>query len=452
MRTVNPATGSVILEYAEIGTGALEERLAVAARTFAAWRTTSFAERADLLLRAASRLRSRKSELARLMTLEMGKPVLQAEAEVEKCAWVCDFYAEKAEEFLAPEPREAGARQSFVRFDPLGPILAIMPWNFPFWQVIRFAAPCLAAGNVALLKHAPNVAGCALAIDELFRVAGFPPGAFQALIISEEQAASVIADPRVRGVSFTGSDRGGSRVAQLAGRGVKRLVLELGGSDPFVVLEDADLERALTAAVASRTLNSGQSCIAAKRFVVHASLAARFAEGLAERMRALRIGDPAEPGTEVGPIARADLRDNLDRQVRESVAKGAKVLCGGVPLPGPGFYYAPTVLADVALGMPAADEETFGPVAAVLAARDEEDAVRLANATPYGLAASVWSADAQRALRLVPRIEAGSVFVNDYPKSDPRVPFGGVKRSGYGRELAREGIREFVNAKTVQVA
>ncbi|MGQ0721526.1 MAG: NAD-dependent succinate-semialdehyde dehydrogenase [Candidatus Eiseniibacteriota bacterium] len=452
MRTVNPATGSLILEYAEIGAGALEARLAAAARAFAAWRTTAFAERGRLLRSAASRLRARKPELARLMTLEMGKPVRQAEAEVEKCAWVCEFYADKAEEFLAPEPRDAGVRQSFVRFDPLGPVLAVMPWNFPFWQVIRFAAPCLAAGNVALLKHAPNVAGCALAMEELFRGAGFPAGAFQALIISEEQAAAVITDPRVRGVSFTGSDRGGSRVAELAGRGIKTLVLELGGSDPFVVLEDADLERALPAAAASRTLNSGQSCIAAKRFVVHVSLAGRFAEGLAERMRALRIGDPADPDTEIGPMARADLRENLDRQVQESVTKGAKVLCGGAPLPGPGFFYAPTVLADVAPGMPAADEETFGPVAAVLAARDDEDAVRLANATPYGLAASIWTADPERALRLVPRIDAGTVFVNDFPKSDPRVPFGGVKRSGYGRELSREGIREFVNAKTVWVA
>jgi succinate-semialdehyde dehydrogenase/glutarate-semialdehyde dehydrogenase len=452
MQTMNPATGALILEYAEIGPGALEERLARSVEIFAEWRRTPFEERARLLRNAGTALRGRKRELARLMTLEMGKPVRQAEAEVEKCAWVCEYYAEHAEAFLSPEPRESGARQSFVRFDPLGPILAIMPWNFPFWQVIRFAAPCLAAGNVALLKHAPNVAGCALAIEELFRAAGFPRGAFQALIISEEQAASVIQDPRVRGVSFTGSDRAGSRVAELAGRSVKTLVLELGGSDPFVVLEDADLEQALPAAVASRTLNSGQSCIAAKRFVVHASLAGRFAEGLAERMRSLRIGDPADPATDVGPMARADLRENLDRQVRESEAKGAKVLCGGVALPGPGFFYAPTVLADVAPGMPAADEETFGPVAAVIAARDEEDAVRLANATPYGLAASVWTGDAERGLRLASAIDAGTVFVNDFPKSDPRMPFGGVKRSGYGRELAREGILEFVNAKTVQVA
>jgi succinate-semialdehyde dehydrogenase/glutarate-semialdehyde dehydrogenase len=449
---MNPATGALILEYAEIGPGALEERLARSVEIFAEWRRTPVAERARLLRNAGTALRGRKSELARLMTLEMGKPLRQAEAEVEKCAWVCEYYAERAEVFLSPEPRESGARQSFVRFDPLGPILAIMPWNFPFWQVVRFAAPCLAAGNVVLLKHAPNVAGCALAIEELFRAASFPRGAFQALLISEEQAAGVIVDSRVRGVSFTGSDRGGSRVAELAGRGVKTLVLELGGSDPFLVLEDADLDRALPAAVASRTLNSGQSCIAAKRFVVHASLAGRFAEGLAERMQSLRIGDPADPATDVGPMARADLRENLDRQVRESVARGAKVLCGGVALPGPGFFYPPTVLADVTPGMPAADEETFGPVAAVIAARDEEDAVRLANATPYGLAASIWTADPERGLRLATRIEAGTVFVNDFPKSDPRMPFGGVKRSGYGRELAREGILEFVNAKTVQVA
>jgi len=452
MRSVNPANGEVVREYEETSPAEVEARLARAEKAFPAWRGASLEERTDRLRRAAAVLRGRKDEWARLMTVEMGKPIAQAEAEAEKCAWVCDFYADHAAAFLAPDPRESAARESFVRFDPIGPVLAIMPWNFPFWQVLRFAAPGLAAGNVGLLKHAPTVTGCALAIERLLAEAGFPEGTFQALVLSEARTAPVIEDPRVRGVSLTGSDRAGSVVGALAGGGLKKVVLELGGSDPFVVLADADLDRALDGAVTGRTLNSGQSCIAAKRFLVHASLAEDFARRLAERMGALRVGDPADRATEIGPLAREDLRENLDRQVRESVAKGARALCGGTPLPGPGWFYAPTVLADVRPGMPAADEETFGPVAAVLSFRDEEEAVRLANATPYGLGASVWTRDPERAKRLAPRIDAGSVFVNDFVKSDPRLPFGGVKRSGHGRELAREGILEFVNVKTVWVA
>jgi succinate-semialdehyde dehydrogenase/glutarate-semialdehyde dehydrogenase len=452
LSSVNPATGDVLREWEETAPDDVEARVARAVAAQAAWRDVPFAERARLLGAAADLLQERSDRYARLMTEEMGKPLGQAKAEAEKCAWVCRWYAERAERLLAPEPRESDAAEAFVRFDPLGPVLAIMPWNFPFWQVARFAAPCISAGNVALLKHAPNVCGCSVALEELFADAGFPEGVFQSLLLSNEAAAPVIADARVRGVSFTGSDRGGAQVAEIAGRSVKRIVLELGGSDPFVVLEDADLESALEGAVTARTLNSGQSCIAAKRFLVHASLEERFTEGMAERMRALVVGDPVDGATQVGPLAREDLRENLARQVRESVAKGARVLCGGAAVAGPGWYWEPTVLAGVRPGMPAADEETFGPVAAVLAFADDDEAVRLANDTPYGLGASVWSADAERAKRLAARIDAGSVFVNDFVKSDPRLPFGGVKRSGHGRELSVEGIREFVNVKTVVVA
>ncbi|NNE44206.1 MAG: NAD-dependent succinate-semialdehyde dehydrogenase [Gemmatimonadetes bacterium] len=449
--TRNPATGEVLKEYPEHAAGEVERRLAAAEAAFGPWRREDVAVRVAPLRRLGALLRERAPEYGRLMTEEMGKPLAQAVAEAEKCARAADFYAEHAADFLAPEPRETDRGRSFVRFDPLGVILGIMPWNFPFWQVVRFAAPTLAAGNTVLLKHAPSVTGCSLALERLFNEAGFPEGAYQSLLIADADAAPVIQDERVRGVSFTGSDRGGSEVAALAGRAVKTLVLELGGSDPFVVFEDADLDAAVDGAVAGRTLNSGQSCVAAKRFIVHESRAADFADALAERMQALVTGDPTDPATDVGPLARPDLRDHLARQVDESVAKGARLLCGGEALDRPGSFYAPTVLADVTPGMPAADEETFGPVAAVLSFRDEADAVRLANATPYGLASSIWTGDPERAARVVPRIDAGAVFVNDFVKSDPRLPFGGVKRSGYGRELSREGIREFVNAKTVVI-
>src|SRR5438093_595911 len=404
-------------------------------------------------MRDAGRLlRERKTQHARTMALEMGKPLMQGEAEAEKCAWVCDYYAEHAERFLADEPRETDASKAFVRFDPIGPVLAIMPWNFPFWQVFRFAAPALMAGNAGLLKHAPNVTRCALGIEAIFQEAGFPEGLFRALILSNEAAATVIADPRVRAGAVTGSDRAGSQVAERAGRHLKKTVLELGGSDPFIVLEDADLARAAKVAAEARLQNSGQSCIAAKRFIVADRVAGQFTERLTAEMASRRVGDPLDPATAVGPQARLDLRANLHRQVEESVRRGAQLVLGGRLPDGPGAFYPPTVLTAVRPGTPAFDEETFGPVAAVMVARDDADAVRIANASVYGLGASVWTADPARGERIARELEAGSVFVNGLVKSDPRLPFGGVKRSGYGRELSEYGLREFVNIKTVWVA
>jgi succinate-semialdehyde dehydrogenase/glutarate-semialdehyde dehydrogenase len=449
--SVNPATGETIRVYEQLDGDSVEKRLARAETTFKAWRATSFDERAGLLRKAARLLRTRKSGYGRLMTEEMGKPIAQAEAEAEKCAWVCEFYAQHAEQLLAPEPRESDAREAFVRFDPLGPILAVMPWNFPFWQVFRFCAPALAAGNVALLKHASNVPGCALAIENLLEDAGFPRGCFQALLIPSSATDQVIADARIRGVTLTGSEHAGRKVAECAGRVVKKAVLELGGSDPFLILEDADLEKAVEAAVFSRTLNNGQSCISAKRFIVERKIRTDFEERFREGMAGLRVGDPLDPETDIGPLAREDLVDDLVRQVEGSVRQGARLLCGGKRLERPGWFYSPAVLAGVRPGMPAADEETFGPAAAVLEARGVEEAVDLANATPYGLGASIWTRDIDKGKRLAARIEAGCVCVNDFVKSDPRLPFGGVKLSGYGRELSREGIREFVNVKTVWV-
>jgi succinate-semialdehyde dehydrogenase/glutarate-semialdehyde dehydrogenase len=449
--TVNPATGESIRSHDEHSDGEVEKRLELAVEGFAAWREAGLGERAERLRAVSRLLRQGKERLGLLATQEMGKPLAEAAAEVEKCAWACDWYAEHAAELLAPEPRASDARESSVRFEPLGPLLAIMPWNFPFWQVFRFAAPALAAGNTVLLKPAPNVPACALAIEGLFEEAGFPGGSFQTLFIAVPAAGRLIADPRIRGVTLTGSDRAGASVGEAAGRAVKKVVLELGGSDPFLVLEDADVESAAQAAVAGRMVNSGQSCIAAKRFIVHRRHRERFEDLLRDRMERLAVGDPLSAETQVGPLARLDLLENLDRQVKESIARGARLLTGGERLRRPGFFYAPTVLADVRPGMAVADEETFGPVAPVLEARDEEEAVALANATPYGLGASIWTRDGERAKRLAARLEAGFVAVNGLVKSDPRLPFGGVKRSGYGRELSREGIREFVNVKTVVV-
>jgi succinate-semialdehyde dehydrogenase/glutarate-semialdehyde dehydrogenase len=452
LQSVNPATGEVLETFAETPAAELDRILGCAETAARDWRRRPVAERAERLRAAARMLRKRKAAYARAMALEMGKPLAQGEAEVEKCAWACDYYAEHAEAMLAAQPRESDARRSYVRFDALGPVFAIMPWNFPFWQVFRFAAPALVAGNAGILKHAPNVSRCALHIEAVFREAGFPDGLFRAVFLSNEAAGAVIADPRVRAVTLTGSDRAGSQVAAQAGRHLKKTVLELGGSDPFIVLEDADLDRAARTAAEARLLNSGQSCIAAKRFIVVAAVAERFLERFVAEMTARKLGDPLDPATQVGPQARLDLRANLHRQVLESVGRGAQVLAGGALPEGPGAFYPPTVLAAVAPGMPAFDEETFGPVAAVIRVRDEAEAVRLANASAYGLGASIWTEDRERGERLAGEIEAGSVFVNGLVKSDPRLPFGGVKRSGYGRELSEFGLREFVNIKTVWVA
>jgi succinate-semialdehyde dehydrogenase/glutarate-semialdehyde dehydrogenase len=452
LQSINPATDELVREYPEASEKDVAMALAEASCAAAGWKRTSFADRAPKMRRAADLLDERKEELARLMAVEMGKPLAGGRSEAEKCAWVCRYYADNAERFLAPEPADTDARKSFVAFLSLGPVLAVMPWNFPFWQVFRFAAPALMAGNAGLLKHSANVTGCALAIEQTFRDAGFPPPLFRALLVASKRVAGIIAAPEVKAVTLTGSTPAGRAVASKAGEMLKKTVLELGGSDPYVVLEDADLEAASETCVASRLINSGQSCIAAKRFIVVEPVRKRFEELFVEKMRARKMGDPLQPGIDVGPQARRDLRDDLHRQVQQSVKAGAKLLLGGQVPAGRGAFYPPTVLTGVRKGMPAYDEETFGPVAAIIAAKNEEDAVRQANDSPFGLGAAVFTADLERGERLaVEELEAGSCFVNASVKSDPRLPFGGIKESGYGRELAVFGIREFVNIKTVYV-
>jgi len=452
IESINPTTGEVLERFEETSEPELDRVLSAARAAFLEWRTVPFARRAQRMRNAAGVLRARAAQYARTMTLEMGKPIVQAEAEVEKCAWVCEYYAEHAEAFLAEQPRETDASRSYVRFDPLGPILAVMPWNFPFWQVFRFAAPALMAGNAGILKHASNVPRSALAIEEVFREAGFPRGLFSTVLVGSSAVAGLIADPRIVAVTLTGSDRAGSKVAEQAGRELKKTVLELGGSDPFIVLADADLAAAARAAADARLINSGQSCIAAKRFIVVEPVADQFLERFLHELRSRRMGDPLARETQVGPQARVDLRDSLHQQVEESVKRGAKLLLGGGIPAGKGAFYPPTLLAAVDKGMPAFDEETFGPVAAVIRAKDESDALRLANDSTFGLGASLWTQDHARAEGLAAQIEAGAVFVNGIVKSDPRLPFGGIKRSGYGRELSEYGIREFVNIKSVWIA
>jgi succinate-semialdehyde dehydrogenase/glutarate-semialdehyde dehydrogenase len=453
LRSVNPTDGSLVREYAEMRRDEAASALAGADRAFAGWRRTRFADRASLLRRAAAHLRQRGEDLARLMALEMGKPVAQGRAEVEKCAWVCEHYADHAERFLAPEEARTDAAKSYVAFEPLGPVLAVMPWNFPLWQVFRFAAPALMAGNVGLLKHASSVSGCALAIEEVLHAAGVPRDVFRTLLVGSSRVAALVEAPEVVAVTLTGSTPAGRAVAAKAGACLKKTVLELGGSDPYVVLEDADVEAAAETCAAARLINGGQSCIAAKRFVVVEPVRRRFEELLVERIRSRRLGDPLEEGVDVGPLARRDLRDDLHRQVEASVARGARVRLGCTVPDGPGAFYPPSVLTDVAPGMPAFDEELFGPVAAVVAAKDEADAIRLANRTVFGLGAAVFTRDLERGERIARHeLAAGSCFVNASVKSDPRLPFGGIRESGYGRELGAFGIREFVNVKTVYVA
>jgi len=452
LTAINPATGEAIGSYREMEADEVSEILVQAHESHLGWRRVSWQERAAAMGRAAAILRDRAAEFGRLMAVEMGKPARDGRAEAEKCAWVCDYYAENAERFLAAEPVATDASRSYVAFQPLGVVLAVMPWNFPFWQVFRFAAPALMAGNAGVLKHASNVPGCALAIEAVFREAGFPEHLFRTLMIGSAAVAAVIDDPCVAAVTLTGSEPAGRAVAERAGRNLKKTVLELGGSDPYLILADAELEHAAAVCATSRLVNSGQSCIAAKRFIVVPEVRERFTELLVGRMGAAVMGDPLDERTQVGPQARTDLRDDLHRQVTESLARGARLLLGGEVPPGPGAYYPPTVLADVGPGMPAYEEETFGPVAAVIPARDEADAVRLANDTCFGLGAAVFSRDVERAERIAAEeLHAGACFVNGLVKSDPRLPFGGVKASGYGRELAAFGIREFVNIKAVWV-
>jgi succinate-semialdehyde dehydrogenase/glutarate-semialdehyde dehydrogenase len=451
MQSVNPANDELIEEYAEAEPAAVQKALAAAARGFEDWRGASFAERARALVRAGALLRERKEGLARLMALEMGKPLAQGRSEAEKCASVCDYFAENAPSFLAPQPVETDASRSFVAFQPLGVVLAVMPWNFPLWQVFRFAAPALMAGNAGLLKHASNVSGCALAIEEILHTAGVPRAVFRTLLVGSARVAGLIDAPEVKAVTLTGSTPAGRAVAAKAGERLKKTVLELGGSDPYLVLEDADLELAVETCVASRLINGGQSCIAAKRFIVVEPVRKRFEEMFVEKMRSKRMGDPLQEGVDLGPQARRNLRDDLHRQVTQSVAQGARLLLGGVVPGGKGAFYPPTVLAGVRKGMPAHDEELFGPVAAIVGVEGESEAVRVANDSDFGLGAAVFTRDAARGERVAESLEAGSCFVNALVKSDPRLPFGGIKGSGYGRELASFGIREFVNVKTLYV-
>jgi succinate-semialdehyde dehydrogenase/glutarate-semialdehyde dehydrogenase len=451
IESINPTTEEVMERFDEASPGEIEAALSAAETGFRDWRRTGFSQRADLMRAAAAYLRRDKEALARLITLEMGKPIGQSAAEVEKCAWACDYYAEHAAAFLASMPRESSASESYIAFEPLGPVLAVMPWNFPFWQVFRFAAPALMAGNIGILKHSSNVPRCALAIEQVFREAGFPEGAFKTLLAGSSAVEGIIADERIRAVTLTGSDVAGSKVAEAAGRALKKTVLELGGSDPFVLLADADVDAAVRVGVTARNQNAGQSCIAAKRFIVAQSLADEFEAKFTAAVSRLRLGDPLERETEVGPLARRDLRDDLSEQVRLSVRAGARVTAGGHAPERRGYFYLPTVLTGVTPGMPAFDDETFGPVAAVIRARDDSEAIALANNSKYGLGASLWTRDVERAKALAREIEAGSVFVNGMVASDPRLPFGGVKRSGYGRELSEFGIREFVNVQTVWI-
>ena len=450
----NPATGETLETFPEMNGEEVETILQDAHRAHTEWRTTEFAHRARLMMRAAEILRERSEDYARLMTREMGKPLEQARGEVEKCAWVCEYYAENAETQLAPEPVETPDTEAstYVAFRPIGVVLAIMPWNFPFWQVFRFAAPNLMAGNAGILKHAPNVPGCAKAIEEVFHDAGFPPELFRSVLVDLDLTGEIIEHALVRGVTLTGSVGAGRAVAAQAGGKLKKTVLELGGSDPYIVLEDADLDAAVETCVTSRMLNSGQSCIAAKRFLVVESRRAEFEERMVERMKAEVMGDPMDERTTLGPQARLDLRDELHRQVQESVEAGARLLLGGKIPEGPGAFYPATVLTDVKPGMRAYHEELFGPVASIIEVADEAEAIQVANDTPFGLGGAIFTADRARGERIaVEEIDAGACFVNSFVRSDPRLPFGGVKESGYGRELSPYGIREFVNIKTIWV-
>ena len=449
--TINPATGETLRTFDPLTETELDDKIAHAAKTFQTYRRIPLAERAAWLLRAAEILEAEQGALGRLMTTEMGKLVKAGGEEAAKCAWGCRYYAEQAPRMLADKPAQSTATKSFVRYQPLGPILAVMPWNFPFWQVFRLAAPALMAGNVVLLKHASNVPQCALAIEDIIRRAGFPDGSFQTLLIPPGPVQRILDDPRVAAVSLTGSEQAGRNIAAAAGRQIKKAVLELGGSDPFIVMPSADMRTAIDTAVKARVVNSGQSCIAAKRFIVAEAAADAFERGFTEKMQALKVGDPLDPATEVGPLATRTTLTDLDDQVRRSIAAGARVLAGGHPLERPGNYYAPTVLTDIEPGSPAYAEELFGPVAALFRVRDAGEAIRVANDTSFGLGSSVWTNDAAERARFIDEIEAGQVFVNGMVVSDPRLPFGGIKNSGYGRELGVYGIREFVNVKTIWI-
>jgi succinate-semialdehyde dehydrogenase/glutarate-semialdehyde dehydrogenase len=452
IRSINPATGEKLKDFSAFNDAEIEKRLDRAERAFLRYRRKPFAKREQLMMTVASLLHADKDELARIITLEMGKLFRAALEEIEKCARACRFYAENGERLLEDEAAQTDAARSYVRYEPLGPVLAIMPWNFPFWQVFRFAAPALMAGNVGILKHAANVPQCALAIEKIVCRAGFEDGVFQALLIEATQVEKVIVDPRVKAVTLTGSEKAGSAVASTAARQIKKSVLELGGSDPFIVMPSADFESALITAVKARTINSGQSCIAGKRFLVADQIYDRFLDEFVQRMRALKVGDPFDETTEIGPLATEQILQGVHEQVQKSIAAGAKLLTGGNRIHGPGFFYEPTVLVDVPKDSPAYREEVFGPVASVFRVRDAADAIELANDSTFGLGASAWTNDSGEQELFASELETGMVFINAMVASDPRLPFGGVKRSGFGRELGAAGIREFTNAKTIWIS
>ena len=450
--SINPTNGETLKEFTALDSRQIEDRLAKADRAFETYRRTSFADRANWLTQAANLLEQEKARLARIMTLEMGKLLRAAEEEITKCVKGCRFYAENAERFLAEQEIPTETARNYVRYEPMGPILAIMSWNFPFWQVFRFAAPALMAGNVVLLKHAANVPQCALAIEDIFRRGGFPDGVFQTLLIETERVRSLIEDPRIKAVTLTGSERAGSDVASAAARQIKKSVLELGGSDPFILMPSADLEAALKTGVAARIQNTGQSCIASKRFVVAEQVYDRFVADFVAKMESLRIGDPLDLATEIGPLASEAILKGVDEQVQKSIAAGARLLTGGKRIDRSGFFYEPTVLAEIPRESPAYREEIFGPVACFFRVKDAAEAIEIANDSSFGLGASAWTSDPAEKELFARELEAGMVFINSMVASDPRLPFGGAKRSGFGRELGAEGIREFVNIKTVSVA
>lgn len=449
--TVNPATGKTLKTFTPLNSVEIEAKISLAEATYQEYRKIPLNQKSEWLQKAANLLEENAPKLAQMMTIEMGKPIKSALAEVNKCAWVCRYYAENGAEFLKNKYIETDATTSYVSYQPLGIILAVMPWNFPFWQVFRFAAPALMAGNVGLLKHASNVPQCALAIAEIIQGAGFPEGAFQSLLVGAAQVEAIINDSRVKAATLTGSEPAGISLAIAAGKQIKKTVLELGGSDPFIVLESANLEEAAASGVTARMLNNGQSCIAAKRFILQESIAPEFESLLVEKFKNLQIGDPQLETTEVGPLATESIREELDQQVQKTVAMGAKLLTGGQPLNQPGYFYQPTILAEIPPDSPGAKDEFFGPVALVFRVANLEEAIALANDTVFGLGASAWTNNPQEQERLINEVEAGCVFINSLVKSDPRLPFGGIKRSGYGRELGVEGMREFLNIKTIWI-
>jgi len=449
--SINPTTGETLKTFEALNNHQIEDRLRLASETFKTYRTSSFSTRAEKMNRAADILEHEKGELGKLMTLEMGKPFKAAIGEAEKCAWVCRYYAESAQHHLADQIVETNAGKSYVHFQPLGPVLAVMPWNFPFWQVFRFAAPALMAGNVGLLKHASNVPQCALAIEDIFRRAGFPDGAFQTLLIGSDAVESILKDVRIVAATLTGSEPAGRSVAAIAGEQIKKTVLELGGSDPFIVMPSADLIKAVETAVKARTINNGQSCIAAKRFIIADKIYEEFSARFVEGMKNLRVGDPMEESTDIGPLATPQILNDLSEQVEKAIASGARLLTGGRRIDRTGNFYEPTVLDNIEPATPVSCEEIFGPVAMLFRVKNIEEAIAIANSTPFGLGSAAWTNDPAEQSKFIEGIEAGSVFINGMVASDPRLPFGGVKNSGYGRELGEFGIREFVNIKTVWI-